>query len=193
MIAYMKGVIAWKGAEGIELEVGGVGYELTMSSQALSQLPPAGSTAQVWTYLQVKEDGLSLYGFASLKEKELFERLIGVSGIGAKTAISALSSMKSDELASAISRGDVDLIDSIPGVGKKTAQRLVLELQGVLKTEPDLFGAASAEQGEAMSDAAQALQSMGFSAQEVASALKGCTAGDASSIVRYALKNLGGM
>ena len=192
MIAYLRGVVAQKGGGGMVLEVAGVGYELAMSAKALASLPAVGSAAQVHTYLQVKEDGVALYGFASSGEKELFCRLIGVGGIGAKMAISALSTFSPEELAAAIAAGDVALIATVPGIGKKTAQRVVLELQGTLATEPGLFAGASAQAPGALADATAALMGMGFSEAEVAVALKGCPAADAGAAVRYALKNLGG-
>lgn len=193
MIAYVKGIIAHKDGYGVILEANGIGYEMSMSSKALGTLPAVGNTAQVWTYLHVKDDGMSLFGFCDAAEKEMFVKLIGVSGIGPKMAISALSTFNPKELASAIAAGDVTRISSVPGVGKKTAQRVVLELQGILKSEADQFSVAedSAKSG-AMADASAALESMGFTSPEIAAALKGCTSEDVSAIMRYALKQLGG-
>lgn len=193
MIAYVKGIIARKDGYGVILEANGIGYEMSMSSKALGTLPAVGNTAQVWTYLHVKDDGMSLFGFCDVAEKEMFAKLIGVSGIGPKMAISALSTFNPKELASAIAAGDVTRISSVPGIGKKTAQRVVLELQGTLKSEADQFGTAgeSAKSG-AMADASAALESMGFTSPEIAAALKGCTSEDVSAIMRYALKQLGG-
>ena len=192
MIAYLKGVVAQKGGGGMVLEVAGIGYELAMSAKALASMPAVGSAAQVHTYLQVKEDGVALYGFASPGEKELFCRLTGVSGVGAKMAISALSTFSPEDLAAAIAAGDVALIATVPGIGKKTAQRVVLELQGTLETEPSLSGGAGAQAPGALADATAALMGMGFSEAEAAVALKGCPASDAGSALRYALRNLGG-
>lgn len=193
MIAYVKGIIARKDGYGVILEANGIGYEMSMSSKALGTLPAVGNTAQVWTYLHVKDDGMSLFGFCDAAEKEMFAKLIGVSGIGPKMAISALSTFNPKELASAIAAGDVTRISSVPGIGKKTAQRVVLELQGILKSEAGQFGTAgeSAKSG-AMADASAALESMGFTSPEIAAALKGCTSEDVSAIMRYALKQLGG-
>ncbi len=193
MIAYVKGIIAHKDGYGVILEANGIGYEMSMSSKALGTLPAVGNTAQVWTYLHVKDDGMSLFGFCDAAEKEMFVKLIGVSGIGPKMAISALSTFNPKELASAIAAGDVTRISSVPGVGKKTAQRVVLELQGILKSEADQFSVAedSVKSG-AMADASAALESMGFTSPEIAAALKGCTSEDVSAIMRYALKQLGG-
>ena len=193
MIAYVKGIIARKDGYGVILEANGIGYEMSMSSKALGTLPAVGNTAQVWTYLHVKDDGMSLFGFCDASEKEMFVKLIGVSGIGPKMAISALSTFNPKELASAIAAGDVTRISSVPGIGKKTAQRVVLELQGILKSEADGFAAAEdSTRSGAMADASTALESMGFTSPEIAAALKGCTSEDVSAIMRYALKQLGG-
>ena len=193
MIAYVKGIIAHKDGYGVILEANGIGYEMSMSSKALGTLPAVGNTAQVWTYLHVKDDGISLFGFCDASEKEMFVKLIGVSGIGPKMAISALSTFNPRELASAIAAGDVTRISSVPGIGKKTAQRVVLELQGILKSEADGFAAVEdSTRSGAMADASAALESMGFTSPEIAAALKGCTSEDVSAIMRYALKQLGG-
>ena len=193
MIAYVKGIIARKDGYGVILEANGIGYEMSMSSKALGTLPAVGNTAQVWTYLHVKDDGMSLFGFCDASEKEMFVKLIGVSGIGPKMAISALSTFNPKELASAIAVGDVTRISSVPGIGKKTAQRVVLELQGILKSEADGFAAAEdSTRGGAMADASAPLESMGFTSPEIAPALKGCTSEDVSAIMCYALKQLRG-
>ncbi len=192
MISYMKGVVAFKDLYGIVLEVNGIGYEISMSSNAVSQIS-AGQVVEVFTYLQVKEDGLSLFGFSDANERELFTRLISVSGIGPKMGIAALSTMSVPELSSAIASGDITKVSSVPGVGKKTAQRIVLELQGIFQAD----GAVQEEEHPAVGNAAvdeatAALQSMGFSSAEIATALKGCQTDDVSAAIRYALKNLGG-
>lgn len=192
VIAYVSGTVAAKDASGAIIEAGGIGYELAMSTKALSGLPAVGAAARVWTYLQVKDDGFALFGFADVREKQLFCRLINVSGVGAKTALAALSTFDAGSLAAVIAEGDVAALSRVPGIGKKTAQRMVLELQGILKA--DQPAALPLEQNTALTDAADALQAMGFTADEVARALKdvgtaGKTAGD---IVRAALRNMGG-
>lgn len=193
MISYLRGTVAARGAYGAILDVGGVGYELAMSTHALASLPDTGSQAQVWTYMQVKDDGVSLFGFADPAEKEMFTKLIGVSGIGPKMAVAALSTFKPKELAGVIADGDVARISTVPGVGKKTAQRVVLELQGVLQSEATLFSQEPAGQTSAMREAQQALESMGFAPAEVSAALKGYTgaAKDSAEVIRYALKHVG--
>lgn len=187
----MKGAVVSKDGYGIVLEVGGIGYRLSMSSKALASVPAAPAEAMVWTHMQVKDDGISLYGFSSPEERDLFTQLIGVSGIGPKMAVAALSTFTPAELSGVIAAGDVTALSSVPGVGKKTAQRIVLELKGVLESLPGAADAQAAASG-VLSDASAALVGMGFTAQEATDALRGCAAEDASSAVRYALRNLGG-
>ena len=106
MIAFIKGIVAYKDAESAIIEAGGIGYELAMSVHALATLPACGNPAQVWTYLHVKEDDVSLFGFSEPAERELFEKLIAVSGIGPKMAISALSTFKPADFVAHIAAGD---------------------------------------------------------------------------------------
>ncbi len=193
MIAYLKGMVAGTDAGSIVLDVGGVGYQLLMSSKALGAQPPSGSPAMVWVHLQVKDDGITLYGFKDLAEKTMFLRLVGVSGIGPKMAIAALSTYSAPELSQLIAEGDVTALSRVPGIGKKTAQRAVLELQGILRQDEQAAASAPAA-GSALADASTALQSMGFSADEVAAVFKGVdVAGkDAGALLRAGLKALGG-
>lgn len=193
MIAYLKGMVAGADAGSLVLDVGGVGYQLLMSSKALGALPSSGSPAMVWVHLQVKDDGITLYGFKDLAEKTMFLRLVGVSGIGPKMAIAALSTYSAPELSQLIAEGDVTALSRVPGIGKKTAQRAVLELQGILRQDEQAADSAPAA-GSALADASTALQSMGFSADEVAAVFKGVdVAGkDAGALLRAGLKALGG-
>lgn len=192
MIAFLKGILAYKDAESVIIEAGGIGYELAMPLHALASMPQTGQPVQVWTYMNVKEDGISLYGFLDPSEKQLFCQLIAISGVGPKIAISALSTYKPLELISAIGAGDVAAVSKIPGIGKKTAQRMILELQGLLKTDDSTQSLLESDDNKQLRDAALALESMGFSSQEVASALKGCTLVNTSDIIRFALKHMGG-
>lgn len=199
MIAFLKGVLAGRSADTAFIEVQGVGYAVGMSQASLAKLPETGSAVQVHTHLQVRDDGISLYGFLSLEEQALFEQLIGVSGVGPKVALAALSAFPSPQaLASAIAAQDVAAVQRIPGVGKKTASRIILELKGSLDHGFDqLFGAdgqpASAPaEDAALQGAREALLSMGFTSAEVDLATKGAPE-DASTeaLLKYALKRLG--
>ena len=129
MIAFLTGKLAGRSTTAAFIDVGGVGYAVSMSQASLAKLPEAGAEVHVLTYLQVREDALALFGFLSAEEKALFERLISVSGVGPKVALAALSSFSPRALADAIAAQDVALVSRIPGVGKKTASRIILEAE----------------------------------------------------------------
>lgn len=199
MIAFLRGRLAARTATQALIDVGGVGYGVFMSSTALSRLPEQGSPVEVLTYLQVSDSGINLYGFLTESERALFEQLIGVSGIGPKVALATLSFFEPDDLVRAIATEDVKAVSRIPGVGKKTASRMILELKGSLEN----FGAAAALPGEGTASAAsagqtardgvfEALLSMGFTAKEAELALKGAPEGGSEGVLlQYALKKLG--
>lgn len=191
MIAQLTGRILSRSATSCVLETGGVGFRLWMSTNSISRLPADGDEVMVFTHLHVREDELSLFGFESLEEQELFEKLITVSGIGPKVALSALSALSPRDLVSAIAREDDALVATVPGIGKKTAQRLIIELKD--KVGAGELGPRSGARTTASAEATDALGSMGFSPAEVAVALKGYEGPDeAQSLLRYALKRLGG-
>jgi holliday junction DNA helicase RuvA len=192
VIDFVTGRLADKGPSHCVLDVGGVGLRLAMSTGSLAALPHAGDTVTVFTHLHVREDELSLFGFESIAEKELFERLITVSGVGPKVALAALSSYEPGVLVEAIVNEDVAVVSSIPGIGAKTAQRIILELKDKLAAAGTVPGRAGAVTGS-IAEAREALLGMSFSAAEVATALKGAPS-DASAglIVKHALKRLGG-
>ncbi|MBQ6454698.1 MAG: Holliday junction branch migration protein RuvA [Eggerthellaceae bacterium] len=201
MIAFLNGVLVARRPSSIYLDVNGVGFEVLMPQTSIAALPETGSQVQVMTYLQVREDGMSLFGFLSLEEKALFEELIGVSGIGPKLALAALSFYSPSELVAAIAAQDVTRISKIPGVGKKMAQRIILELKGVIDGGMDgLLGDASSgasdtgtsSQSSALKGITEALLSMGFTSAEAELALSGAPEGASeSAILQYALKRLG--
>ncbi len=129
MFAFLEGTVAYKQDGYVILNVNGVGYELFMSNYSVSALPPVNEIARVYTYLQVKEDGVALFGFSNMEEKELFLKLISVSGVGPKMAIGILSNISMQDLAKAIALNDVKILSTIKGVGKKTAERIAIELK----------------------------------------------------------------
>lgn len=202
MIAFLRGRVADKTAGTLVLDVGGVGYAVGVSAQTSAAVPAPGSREEclVYTYLQVRDDGVSLYGFAAREERAVFERLIAISGVGPKLALAVLSSFSPDALRDVVAAGDEKRMATVPGVGKKTASRMILELKDALKT--DLLGGsamlpgmgAPAAPGAAVDDATAALLSMGFTSAECELALKGYEgpAADASAAIKYALKRLGG-
>ncbi|TDB38887.1 MAG: Holliday junction branch migration protein RuvA [Actinobacteria bacterium] len=193
MIAFLTGRIAEKGAGHVVLDVGGVGLRVAMSTGSIAALPAEGDSVTVRTHLQVREDELSLYGFENADEKSLFEKLITVSGVGPRVALSALSSFRSAALAEAVAREDVGLLSSIPGVGKKTAQRIIIELKDKLGV-PDLAAATSGAGASTHAEARDALLGMGFSAAEVATALDRYEGDPENSqaLLKHALRRLGG-
>ena len=193
MISFLRGKVVLVGAYALVLDVGGVGYEIYMSSKALASLPPAGEECLVLVSMHIKDDKITLFGFKDELEKTVYTNLTSVSGIGPKLALAALSTYTASQVAQFVSDGDVAAICKVSGIGKKTAQRIVLELKGVLHKDADQ-SAAMPEQQKAFADARAALLSMGFGDDEVSAAL-GCvdkSAEDVSAIVRSALKNVGG-
>lgn len=195
MIAFLNGVVAGKTAQTVYLDVSGVGFAVSMSQTSLAKLPAIGGEARVLTYLQTSESGMALYGFLTEEEKALFERLIGVSGVGPKAALAALSTFSPQALVEAIAVQDVSLIQKIPGVGKKTASRIILELKGSFDEGfESLFAAAQEEKpvvDARLAAAVEALLSMGFSSVEADLALKDAPEGATEgALVKYALKRL---
>ena len=194
MIAFLNGILAGKTQDTAFIDVGGIGYAVGMAAGSLAKLPEMGERVQVHTHLYVREDAISLFGFLSVAEKNLFLRLNSVSGVGPKVALSALSVFSPQQLVAAITSQDVALVSKIPGVGKKTASRIILELKGSL--DADLLGAAAGAApvgaGSVLQGVADALLSMGFTSAEIEIALKGAPEdADEPVLLQYALKRLG--
>jgi Holliday junction DNA helicase RuvA len=193
MIAFLTGRVAGKAPGFALLEVGGVGYKLAMTTGSLAALPALGDEVTIWTHLYVREDDLSLFGFESEDEKFAFEQLITVSGIGPKVALAVLSSLSPDAFSSAVAAEDADLLATVPGIGKKTGQRIILDLKDKLAAQaPGLATGSTGGSRAALAEASDALLGMGFSAAEVAIALKGAEGADAQHMLKQALKRLGG-
>lgn len=197
MISFLKGTLAGKSLDAAFVEVNGVGFAVGMSQASLTKLPEAGEKVQIYTYLQVREDNMQLFGFLTLEEKAVFEELIGVSGVGAKIALAALTCFNSPQaLAAAISAQDVAAVQKIPGVGKKMASRIILELKGSFDEGLQGLFASSSEGGGVVSKdlqgAREALLSMGFTSAEADLALNGAPEGASESkLLQFALKKLG--
>ena len=180
MIGYLRGKVAYLSPEYVLLDVNGVGYEVVCSGAAFSRLSGVknGEEGEVYTYLQVKEDGVSLYGFADPKEKALFLRLTSVQGVGAKSAIGVLSTLRPEDLMQAIATADVKRLCTVKGLGKKTAERIVLELHGKISVDEILDGSDSAPAPKSVKvaredeDAVSALMGLGFTRQESARAVE---------------------
>ena len=196
MIAFLSGeVAAVLPPNTAYIDVAGVGYAVSMPQGDLGKLE-VGKSARVLTYLSVSDNGLGLYGFLSDEEKALFEKLIGVSKVGPKMALAALSTYTPRELADAIAAQDTARVARIPGVGKKTAERIILELKGTLErgleTLFDEGAGAPAANSAALAGATEALLAMGFTSAEADAALKGAPEGAAEgALLQYALKRLG--
>jgi holliday junction DNA helicase ruvA len=192
MISRLTGKLIEKTPPQIVIDVNGVGYEADVSMQTFYNLPPLGETVQVFTQLVVREDAHLLFGFATAEERKTFRQLIKVSGIGAKTALGILSAMTADELAQAVAEEDVKRLSSAPGIGKKTAERMVLELRGKLITHTvtdGLFAAPS--ENDETNDIVSTLLALGYNEREAKAAVKGIPKGtDVGEGVRLALKNL---
>lgn len=165
MIAILRGTLFEKHPNQVIVDVGGVGYDVTIPVSTFSALPAAGSPVELRIHTHVREDAIALFGFASSEEKALFEKLISVSGIGPKLAVTVLSGLATPDLVGAIRSGQVNLLVRIPGIGKKTAERLVLELrdklEGLAGVAPPAGRAAEAALSAVGQDVLSALINLG--------------------------------
>ena len=201
MISYVRGELAAIEEQKAVVDVGGIGYGVYMPQQAMALLPEIGSTVKLYSYLNVKEDAMQLFGFVTRDDLEIFKLVIGVSGIGPKGGLNILSSMSPDELRFAVMSGDAKAISAAPGIGKKTAEKLIVELRDKVDIEDMLEHAAhgnedgafaSAEDSDMQSEAVQALVALGYGSSESLRAVKktspGCST--AEDILKEALKYL---
>ncbi len=159
MIARLSGILFEKLPDRVVLDVGGVGYAIAISFQTYQELPDAGGSVALLVHTHVREDTLALFGFASDREKKLFEMLISVSGVGPKLALTLLSGIPADDLLGALARGDARRLVSIPGIGKKTAERLTLELK---EKAEKLFVPPAGGPGIEAQDVVSALVNFGY-------------------------------
>ena len=197
MIGYLKGKVKYLSPDFVLLEVNGVGYEIICSGAAFSKLSGA-SEGEIYTYLQVKEDGVSLFGFADMQEKGLFLKLTSVQGVGAKMAISLLSSMHPSDISEAIATADSKRLSAVKGLGKKTAERIILELHGKISADEllggeNVGGKVSALPTEQDDDAVSALMGLGFTKQESARAVERAKSAGARSVEEILAMALRGM
>lgn len=187
MIGYLRGDVAYKGEKYVILDVSGVGYRVSVNAETLRKLS-FGSPAKIWTHLHQKEDAIELYGFLEEDELEFFETLIGVPGVGPKTALGILNVAPADTIKRAISTGEISYLTKVSGIGRKTAEKIMVELR-------ERFGKAVLE-GEALKeeqDALEALESLGYSLRDSREALQSVPKeiSGTSSRVKAALKILG--
>jgi len=195
MFYYIEGKVSIPEPNMAVLDCGGVGYAVYTTANTLSRLEP-GKTVRLYTYCNVKEDAFDIYGFYDRSEKRSFEMLLSVSGVGPKAAISILSASTPEMLAVAIINGDERVLTSAPGIGKRIAQRIMLELKDKVKKEMGALPAASsgdakAPSGSEYASAEQGLMVLGYSRQEITAALKGVDVSgmSAEEIIRAVLKN----
>lgn len=196
MIAYLKGTVEIKKQEYIAIDVGGIGYKVFMPENEIEEIE-TGKEIKVHTYLRVREDDVSIYGFLGMEELAMFELLISVGGIGAKSAVSILSNIAPSKFALAVISDDVGTLKKLPGIGAKTAQRIILELKDKIKTEEAVESKEEAKLdtklNENVNDAIEALQVLGYSRKDIENELskvdiKGLSTED---VIKIGLKNLG--
>ena len=196
MFAQIRGRLVSIDAATAVIDVNGIGFELGMSTISLAALGPLGTELTVYTSLIVRDDSLDLYGFIDVDERGLFERLLTVSGVGPKVALSALSTFNASSLEHLIIEEDVKRLSTIPGMGKKTVQRLILELKGSLVAMEEASYATAGGNGPVavLPQVTEALAGMGFTRSEIELALRGYDGpeDDVAERVRYALQRLGG-
>ena len=202
VISYIRGMLAEKAGDMIVVEAGQVGFGIRLPMTVLESLPPLGEEVRIYTHMQVKEDDISLYGFLNRQDLEMFRQLIGVNGIGPKGALAILSALRPDDLRLAILTGDARAISRAPGIGAKTAQRIILDLKDKVSAE-EMIASMEAEKGtgavaaplagEASREAVEALVALGYSNLEASKAVKSVQATedmDAEAVLKASLKYL---
>jgi Holliday junction DNA helicase RuvA len=194
VIAHLHGRILEKQPNRIVVDVNGVGYDLSVPLSTFYGLGDPGSEIALRVHMHVREDALSLYGFATRLEQDLFERLIGISGIGPKVALAVLSGMEPPELVRAIERGDLARLTGIPGIGKKTSERIVLEMKDRLPRAPIAAAGAPSEISALREDVLSALINLGYhrplAEKAVEAAASGTPGGDFERTLKQALREL---
>lgn len=201
MIAFVRGIATDMTENSVIVETGGIGYEIYMTGEGLSQLH-MGEEVKIHTYFQVREDAMQLYGFLKKDDLQMFKLLLGVNGVGPKAAMGVLSGITADELRFAVLSDDVKTLSKAPGIGKKTAQKLILELKDKLKLE-DAFelklaheqekAAASGDAADGRQEAVAALVALGYSSTDALRAVRKVTEvspDDVEGLLKAALKNM---
>jgi Holliday junction DNA helicase RuvA len=191
MIAAVEGTLVSRGVNTVTVKAGPLSLQINVPGSIINKLGHTGSTVTLHTHLYVREDVIALYGFSSGQELVLFEQLITVSGIGPKVALALLTSLSAEQIASAIIGGNADLLSQVPGIGKKTAARIILDLKGKLEKgwEGEVIAAVSDSDG----DAVAALTGLGYSIREASQALSAVPQSEGMSVeerVRQALQQL---
>lgn len=201
MYAYLNGIIADIEVDNCIIDVNGIGYNVQISGQTMTRLPGIGEKVKLFTYTNVKEDALQLYGFLSKADLEMFKKCITVSGIGPKGALGLLSAMDADDLRFAIISQDVKAISKAPGIGKRTAERLILELKDklaiddtMIQKEVDAYPGGNIAIDDAQKkEAVEALMALGYGQSESLKAVNAVTGAenmDAGALLKAALKKI---
>ncbi len=203
MIAFVNGIVEDYSEEAVILDVNGIGYEIKISGDTAAALPSIGERMKLYTYTYVREDAFCLYGFLTRDDLEIFKKLITVSGIGPKGGLAVLSVMSADDLRFAILAGDAKMIATAPGIGKKTAERVILDLRDKISLEDTRIHRQMTEQAaqndtftednRIRTEAVEALTALGYSAQEALQAVKKVTVTeemDVEAVLKAALKNM---
>ena len=201
MIAFVKGIVEDIAEDNAVVDVGGIGYNIKISADTAARLPGVGETVKLYTYTSVREDAVQLFGFLSRNDLQIFKKCITVNGIGPKGALGLLSVMDADSLRFAIMSGDVKAITKAPGIGARTAERLILELKDKIKTDDTMIGreireaAASVGIGDSPQkrEAVEALVSLGYGQAEAAkavNAIQGIEEMDSGAVLKAALKKM---
>lgn len=199
MFAYIKGTLERKTADSMIVDVHGVGYKIFTTATALSSVPGVGNEIKLYTHFYVREDAQALYGFLNEEELKMFEQLLSVSGVGPKAALSLVSNIQPSQFGLAVLTDDADKFTKAPGIGKKTAQRIILELKDKLKKEqvnlPDLKYELPDQEvagDNRLSEAISALVMLGYSSQEASRAVSGAFSAEKTveQIIKDALKQM---
>ena len=197
MFAYIKGNLEIKTNGYVVVDVGGIGYKIFMSQNAIEKLGESGKEVKIHTYVRVREDDISIFGFNSNEELRMFELLLSVSGIGAKSSLTILSNISPSSFALAVISNDIGKLKKLPGIGPKTAQRIILELKDKLKTEEAIDDNVeelkeAILENDKVSEAISALQVLGYSRREIDLALANIDKNNLSieEIIRQGLKKL---
>lgn len=197
MISYIKGILEVKNIDNIIVEVNGIGYKIFMAASSIDRVGEIGNIIKVHTYMKVREDDVSLYGFCTNEELKMFEQLIGVSGVGAKSALTILANISPSSFALAIISEDINILKSLPGIGTKSAQRMILELKDKMKTqdaiENEFIPIKIDFKDDKKKDAIEALQVLGYARKDIELAISNVDTKEMSveDIIKQGLKYLG--
>ena len=197
MISYIKGNLESKNIDSVVIDVGGIGYKIYMSANSINKIGEIGNVVKIHTYMRVREDDISLYGFCTNEELKMFEQLLGVSGVGAKSALSILANISPSSFALAIISEDVNSLKSLPGIGAKSAQRMILELKDKLKSqdaiETEFVPIKCAVKSDKAKDAIEALQVLGYARKDIEQVISKIDINELTveEIIKQGLKFLG--